>query len=254
MKSGNLYSEHPLVSIVTPAYNVEAYLEDTLKSVLSQTYNNWQMLLVVDSHSSDKTLEIAQKFSREDARIQVFHNPHSPRGVAENRNAAIAAAQGELIAFLDSDDLWLPTKLERQVAHIMQRNAKISYHSFTPLLQGQRGKIRRAVKTVTANDLLKDNVLSCISVMASAPLIKQHQFKNTPHEDLVFWLEILKDHQAEPLDDSLAFYRVRSDSRSGNKIHSALWRWQLYRQQGFSLFSSVRYMMFYIFNSLAKRI
>lgn len=254
MKSRNLYSEYPLVSIVTPAYNVEAYLTQALNSVLSQTYQNWEMLLVIDSHSSDKTLEIAQNFSREDTRIRVFHNSNSPRGVAENRNIAIAAAKGELIAFLDSDDLWLPRKLELQLAHIMQRNAKISYHSFTPLHQEQPGKIRRAVKTVTATDLLKDNVLSCISVMAYAPLIKQHQFTNTPHEDLVFWLEILKDHQAEPLADSLAFYRVRSDSRSGNKIRSAFWRWNLYRHQKLSFLSSVRYMMFYVFNSLAKRI
>ncbi len=254
MKSETLYSEYPLVSIVTPAYNVEAYLEDTLKSVLLQTYKNWEMLLIVDSHSSDKTLEIAQRFSREDVRIRVFYNAKAPGGVAENRNTAISAAKGQLIAFLDSDDLWLPRKLELQLAHIMQRNAKISYHSFTPLHEDRQGKVRRALRTVKANDLLKDNVLSCISVMAYAPLIKQHQFKNTPHEDLVFWLEILKNHQAEPLGDSLAFYRVRSNSRSGNKFHSALWRWHLYRNLGFSLISSARYMMFYIFNSLAKRI
>ena len=110
----------PLVSIITPAYNSERFITETIESVLSQTYTNWEMLIAVDAGTTDSTIEIIQKFNKKDSRVKLVHIPNA-RGVSLSRNTAIEKAQGQYIAFLDSDDLFLPQKLEKQI-QFMEKN------------------------------------------------------------------------------------------------------------------------------------
>lgn len=108
---------HPLISIVTPFFNGRAYLRETIESVVQQSYTNWELLLI-DDGSSDNGEEIAKSYSGNfPGKIFYFeHDGHANKGASASRNLGIAQSRGELVAFLDSDDLWLPEKLEKQVA------------------------------------------------------------------------------------------------------------------------------------------
>lgn len=103
----------PLVSVIMPAYNAEKYIEEAVSSVLSQTYKNWE-LLILDDCSSDCTAEIAEYFASLDTRIRLLRNPQN-MGVAKTRNRGFDIAKGEWIALLDSDDVWHSDKLEKQL-------------------------------------------------------------------------------------------------------------------------------------------
>lgn len=109
------------VSVVIPAYNAERYLEETVRSVLAQTYQDFE-IIIVDDGSKDGTVALANRLAKEDPRITVLRNPRN-QGVAETRNHGIRQATGTYIALLDSDDVWAPAKLEKQLACLTRRNA-----------------------------------------------------------------------------------------------------------------------------------
>ena len=114
----------PVVSILTPVYNASLYLDDCVESVIAQTYQNWE-LLIIDDGSTDDSLQRAMKWAERDQRIKVFHHPHNKnKGVSATRNLGIRHAKGKYIALLDSDDLWLPEKLEKQIS-VMERDPEL---------------------------------------------------------------------------------------------------------------------------------
>ena len=121
-----------LVSIVMPSYNCEQYIEASIKSVISQSYKNWE-LLIVDDHSTDRTVDIIRSFKNE--RIKLFRNEVNS-GAAISRNLALREAKGKWIAFLDSDDLWLPTKLEEQLQFMSDNNYGFSYTDYRVVTNG----------------------------------------------------------------------------------------------------------------------
>ncbi|WP_374032747.1 glycosyltransferase family 2 protein [Bdellovibrio bacteriovorus] len=119
-----------LVSIVTPAYNAQAFISATIDSVLAQTYSNWEHLIVIDCNSKDRTEEIVQEYARKDPRVKCIKSPLA-KGAAANRNTALAMAKGTFIAFVDADDLWVPQKLEKQLAFMEKNNYDFTYTAFT---------------------------------------------------------------------------------------------------------------------------
>lgn len=246
----------PLVSIITPAYNSEKYLSAAINSVVAQTYSNWELLLIVDSKSSDNTLNIATEASRTDSRIKVVQDP-SCRSLNTNRNKGLDLALGTYIAFLDSDDRWLPPKLATQVAAMLDRKLDISYHSFEVIDEdgAHCGPVRHAKYDVGYNDLLKNNCIGCLTVMVRKEFIGTKRMYDIRHEDLHFWLQLLQEGgTASPLSKPLAEYRVRKNSVSENKFQCAIWRWQLYRKLGLSKIQSLYYMLLYIVFAVYKRI
>lgn len=248
--------QEPLVSIVTPAYNAEMYLSETIESVIAQTYQNWEMLIVIDNKSSDKTQLIAQDASLKDSRIKVIKDILCS-SISANRNRAIEEANGSFIAFLDSDDRWLPKKLELQIKMMMEQNVNISYHSFDIIGEnGQnKGATRIAKYDVSYHDLLKNNCMGCLTVVVRRSFIRNTRMMQIRHEDLHFWLQLLQGgHYAKPLPQSLAEYRIRKDSISENKLQCAIWRWQLYRNIGLSLSKSTYYMILYVIFAFYKRV
>lgn len=247
--------QEPLVSIVTPAYNAELYLDDAINSVIAQTYQNWEMLVVIDNKSSDKTQLIAETASAKDSRIKVIKDS-SCSSVSANRNRAIEMANGTFVAFLDSDDRWLPKKLELQIHMMTDQNINISYHSFDVIDESGLSKksTRLAKYEVGYHDLLKNNCMGCLTVVIRKSFIKNTRMMQVRHEDLHFWLQLLRDgHSAKPIPDSLAEYRIRKNSISENKFQCAIWRWKLYRNMDFSMARSAYYISLYVIFAIYKR-
>lgn len=246
------------VSIICPVYNVEKYLDATISSVLAQTYSHWELLLIIDANSSDQSLSLAHKWAQQDSRILVLQSP-AYMGVANNRNQGILKATGDYIAFLDSDDLWLPQKLEKQILFMTTHTLEFSYHSYQQIdPSGQLlPLIRQAPKYINYNSLLKTNAIGCLTVMVRSSLIKRHAFNpNVPHEDFLLWLELLKQiPQAQGLSEVLAHYRVLPQSRSSNKKHAAQDRWTIYRNiLRLNIWVSLYYFMHYSLTALGQRL
>ncbi len=247
-----------LVSIICPVYNAERFVDETIRSVLNQTYSNWELLLIVDAKSSDQALFICKNWQLRDPRIQVLEGPTN-LGVANNRNNGIQAAKGEFIAFLDSDDVWLPEKLERQTSFMLKNRVEFSCHTYGQMAPDSSPLplIRHCPPEITYVDLLKSNVIGCLTVMVRTSVIKQFSFNPLlPHEDFVLWLEILrKIPKAYGLDEKMALYRVLPQSRSGNKKQAALDRWNLYRQVlKLSFLETLYYFVSYAFKAVIQRV
>jgi len=245
-----------LVSIIMPLYNCQEFIVDSIQSVLSQTYQNWE-LIIVDDLSTDNSFSVTQKIIKSDSRIQL-HQMKKNSGVATVRNYAIDRAKGEYVAFLDCDDLWLPQKLEKQISFMRENSFLFSFTAFEPINESNTEK--RGVNAVPAvldyKGLLKETVIGCLTVMYNSKKIGKCHFDTTlgKHEDYQCWLEILKKiPHAGGLNESLAYYRVRGDSLSSNKFKAASYVWKIiYRYQKLPFLTSVYYFSNYAVKALVK--
>ena len=204
-----------IVSIITPVYNAESFLEDTVNSVLKQTYQDWEMILI-DDCSTDKSREIMEKLALMDDRIVPIYSEVN-EGVANSRNKGIEKAKGRYIAFLDSDDLWKPNKLEEQVKFMKSKDIAFSFTGYEFINEdGERlGKIISIPSKVTYNELLKYNCIGCLTVMIDKKKVDKIEMPKLKHEDFITWLSILKkDIDAYGINENLASYRKRTGSVS----------------------------------------
>lgn len=222
----------PLVSIVMPAYNAEKYIENAVQSIQRQTVASWE-LIVVDDCSTDATAAIVNCLASEDARIHLVRNS-SNIGVAESRNTGLKLCTGKYVALLDSDDLWLPDKLERQIDRLEETGADIVYCSYA--IVDRFGK-PRCKDFIVPEELdfqlaLIKSVMSCSTTMFTREIAQNYSFPSKYyHEDLALWLTLLKDgKKAVGISDVLASYRVQDDSRASNKVRSAYNRWVVYHK------------------------
>lgn len=250
-------SNPSLVSIICPVYNAELYLEETIQSVISQSYSHWELLVIMDANSIDQSLVLAKKWSQKDPRIKVLESATN-LGVAHNRNYGIQEAKGDFIAFLDADDLWLPQKLEKQVLFMETRSIDFSCHSYQQInIHGERlSLIRRVPPRIDYFDLLKSNRIGCLTVMVRSSLLKKFSFKpQLPHEDFLLWLELLQQTPSYGIDEVLGLYRVMPQSRSSNKKQAALNRWLIYRKiLKLNLIKSIYYFIHYASMAAHQRI
>jgi len=219
-----------IVSIVTPSFKSENYLGATIESVLSQSFSDWEML-IVDDCSPDNSNHLVEEYAAKDVRVKLLRLDENS-GPAVARNTAIQAAQGRYIAFLDSDDLWFPDKLEKQLAFMKKNDVAFSYTAYEKIDENGLvvGKVNIPAK-VSYRDLLKVCSVGCLTAIYDTerlgkvymPLIRKRQ-------DVGLWLRILKDIQyAYGLDEVLAQYQLRADSISANKLNAAGYTWRLYR-------------------------
>lgn len=245
-----------MVSIVTPVYNAERFLEETILSVLNQTYENFELILVNDC-SKDSSINIIEKFMKKDTRIKLI-NLKENGGAARARNIGIQAANGKYLAFLDSDDLWKYEKLEKQVNFMEQNKVVFSYSSYEMINEaGEKlDKIVKCKDVITYKDLLRYNKIGCLTVMIDISIIKNLQMEYINHEDYATWLKILKKgYNAYGIDKSLALYRKRDDSLSGNKLKAAKWTWNIIRNvEKTPLLKSIFYFNIYTFINIKKHI
>lgn len=224
---------NPLVSIITPCYNAERTIADTIESVLSQTYENWEML-VVDDCSTDSSPIIIHRYADSDKRVLYFKTDKPSGSPAKPRNIGLDKAKGELVAFLDSDDLWLPEKLMLQITYMLSDNSAITYSYYEKITwDGKREN--RLVKTrhkSSYNSLLRSNSIPCLTSMIRKEAIGDTRFKEIPQEDFCFWLDLLKKgHTAKNICQNTALYRESNKSRSANKFDMFKGFWNVIRGQ-----------------------
>lgn len=221
-----------LVSIITPSYNSIPYIKYTIESVLSQTYKEWEMI-IVDDCSTDKSVHYIEGLCKKDKRIKLFANKTN-LGAAETRNKAINEASGEYIAFLDSDDLWKENKLELQLKFMKERNSCFSYTMYD-WIDEESKQLRSAFDLplkVNYWETIKHNKIGCLTVIFKKSCFDSYMMPNIRNrQDFGLWLKLLKQCEyAECLPVNLASYRIRKNSISRNKVKLVKYHWNLYRK------------------------
>ena len=220
-----------LVSIIMPSYNTEKYVAESIESVLSQTYSNWE-LIIVDDNSTDNTDKIIERFLG-DKRIKFFRNDNNC-GAAYTRNRAMMEAKGKWIAFLDSDDLWLPEKLEKQIHFMTENDYDFSYTVYSEIdLNGKETGITiYGPKKITKKLFFDYCWPGCLTVMYNADKIGLIQIVDIKkNNDYAIWLKVCKRADCYLLKEKLAFYRRgRAGSVSTNSMWTMLaWHYKLFR-------------------------
>ncbi|SHI53241.1 glycosyltransferase family 2 protein [Lutispora thermophila] len=243
-----------LVSIITPCYNAEKYIKDTIESVLNQDYYNWE-LIIIDDCSSDNSKLIVEEYMKIDKRIKLISLDRNS-GVAVARNTGINAANGRFIAFLDSDDLWYSNKLSKQV-YFMKKNNYYFTHTGYELINNEGVRLNKVIRIpeeLNYEEMLKGNSIGCLTVMLDRSVLKKIEMPNIKHEDYATWLDITKSGIiAHGLDENLALYRKSKNSLSSNKLKAALWTWNIFRnRQKLSFIKSIKCFSLYIVRSLKK--
>ena len=221
-----------LVSVITPAFNCGEFIAETITSIQSQTYSNWEMI-IVDDCSTDGTRSVVEAFAKEDDRIR-YHCLEVNSGAAVARTKAMEFAQGEYMAFCDSDDLWLPEKLERQLEFMRSNHHAFSCTSYVQI--DETGRILdRVVKTIEKTDynrLLLDCPVGNSTVMYNVK--KMGKFKVPDirkRNDDALWLQMLKKEKyIWGMPDVLMKYRIRRNSISSSKLALVKYHWKLYRE------------------------
>lgn len=221
----------PLVTVIMPAYNAERFLEEAVASVVNQTVTDWELLILEDC-AKDGTLALAQALAARDSRITVLPNKEN-MGVARTRNRGFDLARGKYVALLDSDDVWHPEKLEKQIARLEETGADLSYTSYAIVdVEGNKCKADYLVpEVVTYKSQLTKNAIGCSTVMLRGTLLDQYRFATDYyHEDYVLWIQLLRDgHKAAGCREILTDWRYVENSRSFNKVKAAKNRWRIYR-------------------------
>ncbi len=211
-----------LVSIIMPSFNTASYINKSIESVLAQTYKNWE-LLIVDDCSTDNTDEVVESYLK-DPRVKYFKN-HENSGAALTRNRALREAKGEWIAFLDSDDLWLPNKLEKQLRFMVENGYVFSYHDYEKIDEsGNRLDIHvSGPKIVTKRKMYHYGYPGCLTFVYSAKAIELIQIKDIKkNNDYAILLQVCKKAKCHLLKENLALYRVRKKSISHDKLSKKL--------------------------------
>lgn len=219
-----------LVSIIMPSYNTAPYIEETIQSVLNQTYTNWEMI-IVDDYSTDNTDEVLSRIS--DSRIRIFKNDRNS-GAAVSRNRALCEAKGQWIAFLDSDDLWMPEKLEKQISFMEKNGYSFSYTNYEEIdVYGNKtGVSVTGPKKITKTGMFNYCWPGCLTVMYNAEQIGKIQIADIKkNNDYAMWLKICKKADCYLLNECLSLYRKgRVGSVSSHSIKTMIgWHYKLYR-------------------------
>lgn len=243
------------VSIITPLYNSESFIAETIQSVISQTYNNWEML-IIDDCSKDKSSEIVKTYKSLDERIKYFKTDFPSGSPTKPRNIGVEKANGRYIAFLDSDDLWEQNKLETQLRVLEDESVAIVFSNYQKINeQGiQNNRVIKAPKIVDYQKLLKGNVIACCTCVYDSSKTGKLYFNNQGHEDYALWLEILKKgYFAKNTGLVSAKYRVRNASISSNKYKVIFWIYNIYRQnERMSIIKSIYYSFLTLSRSFFK--
>jgi teichuronic acid biosynthesis glycosyltransferase TuaG len=221
-----------LVSIITPAYNAERFIGETIRSVQAQDYDDWEML-IVDDGSSDNTCAIVRDLATSDSRIRLMVAHEHGRPWAA-RNLALIQARSRYVAFLDSEDIWLPHKLSTQMACMKEHKAGLVYSAYEIIDENGDvlGKPVRVPATLDYHGVLKNTIIACLTVLVDREQSGPLKMLPLPQqEDLSLWCRILKRGVVTyGVQEVLARYRVVRGSASRNKIRSALHMWKFYRR------------------------
>ena len=221
-----------LVSIITPAFNSEKFITETIMSVLHQTYQDWEMI-IVDDCSTDKTAEIIRSFQVKESRIIYLTNEIN-KGAAFSRNLALKNAKGKWIAFLDSDDVWHPEKLEKQIKFMTENNYHFSYTNYSEIDKNsnEKGVILTGPKIITRHKMLAYCWPGCLTVIYDAEFVGLIQTIDIRiNEEYALWINVSKKTDCYLLDENLAKYRRHSNSLSHQSYFKLIkWHYLMFRK------------------------
>ncbi len=245
--------EKLLCSVVMTVYNAEKYLRAAIDSVLAQTEKNFELIIVNDC-STDSSEEIVKSYT--DERIRYFKNEKNLK-VSKTRNFGVAQAKTNLIAFIDSDDVWLETKLEKQLKLINETGTRICYGpcGFIDDDGTLLNRVFDVPKSVNFKRLLKQNVITPSLSMFDKTLLEKYPFEaDSVHEDFVATLKMLKGENltAYSVDEPLILYRLTNNSKSRNKFKSMVMTYKSYKLVGLNIFQRLYNLPFYVINGLKK--
>lgn len=244
------------VSIITPAFNSAKLIGETIESVIAQTYQNWEMLIVIDQGTQDNTADVVRKYSQTNPQIRLLEIKNQ-RGISLSRNLALREASGQYVAFLDSDDLWLPLKLERQLAVMRESKAAFSCAGYRRInLENTKlGQLILPPERQNYFSVLGNNLISCPTVVIDQIKTGPLTMAEFAHEDYILWLSILRrGFECVGVQEDLARYRIVPNSRSMNVNRSGS-RWQVYREfEKLSVIKSAFHFAVYAVTAITKRI
>lgn len=219
-----------LISIVMPSYNTGKFIEETINSVMAQTYKNWE-LLIVDDCSTDNTDVVVSTFK--DHRIRYFKNECNT-GAAISRNLALREAKGRWIAFLDSDDIWLPEKLEKQIAFMKVNKYNFSYTKYSEIDEHSHSLniLVSGPKRITKRRMYNYCWPGCLTVMYNSDVVGLTQIADIKkNNDYAMWLRVCQKTDCYFLDEELARYRKRNGSISRQRIETMIgWHYKLWHE------------------------
>lgn len=245
----------PLVSIITPSYNSEKFISETIQSVQNQTYQNWEMI-IVDDCSTDRTVTIVNEILRNEPRIKFFSLSKN-QGPAKARNIAIQNAQGNYMTFLDADDIWFTDFIQNSINTINKTGIHFVFSSYRRSNENLEFVYSDFIvpEKVSYEDILKTNSISCLTAFID---IKKLGKKTMPEirkrQDMGLWLKYLKEIPfAYGIKEPKAIYRIRKNSLSRNKKNLLKYQWQFYREvEELSFFQSVYYMLHWMYRGFIK--
>jgi teichuronic acid biosynthesis glycosyltransferase TuaG len=243
-----------LVSIIVPAYNAELTISDAIRSVVGQSHRDWEML-IADDCSKDETRAIVADWATREPRIRLLALDKNA-GPALARNACLSQAKGDWFAFLDSDDYWLPQKLEKSIAFAKANDAALVFTAFRRISPdgSTTGRLIEAPATLTYGQLLGNTAIATSTVLVNAKVAGDLRVEDSYYDDFVRWLLILKrGHKAHGLNEDLMRYRVVKGSVSNNKWRSARKVWFTLRHiEKLGLLRSAWHFARYALNGLVK--
>lgn len=247
------------VSVIMPAYNCEKFIKHTIQSVQAQTYSDWELIIINDA-STDNTMQEAQKYASEDERIKVLDMPQNS-GVSICRNYGISQAQGQYIAFLDSDDLWSKHKLSKQVAFMEDKGAALSHTSYA--FMNEDGELKTSGKVDVDEEVdlaryMKTTQIGMSSVMIDRKQISEIKFPEDRElcEDARVWMGYLREGKKfHGLNEVLTLYRVRDKQLSKNKLKMARNTLKRYwNEKNLPAYARLYYFLNYACNGVEKRL
>lgn len=249
-----------MISIVTPVYDAEAFIRQTMEMVQAQSYKDWELLLI-DDGSKDGSCRVIEEYLKEkpDDRIRLIKKEKN-EGAALSRNRGIKEAKGRYLAFLDADDIWLPNKLEAQMEFMKREDAAFvfSAYEFGDENANPTGKIVHVPDTLTYKKALSRTVIFTTTVLLDTQKIPKDfiYMPNVPSEDSATWWQILRNgYVARGMDEVLAIYRRPAKSLSSNKVKAIGRIWYLYRKvEKLSLFTSCIAFAGWAYRATVRRI
>jgi teichuronic acid biosynthesis glycosyltransferase TuaG len=251
-------NKSPLVSIITATYNAENYIQETYQSIYDQCYSNWEWV-VTDDYSNDQTLNLLFEIAAKDSRVLVAQNSFNA-GSAVTRNNSIDRCSGDLLAFLDADDTWIPHKLSAQV-NFMRDQIEFSFTAYEIIQENGEPLGQTVDRSLNGSFgyeemLRKKATLGCSTVMIRRSLIDSIRMPDIRRgQDYAFWLMILRQgNRAHVLNSVLTQYRITPNSVSRNKLKKSIAQWKIYRNlEGIEFLKSVQLFCHYAWNAVFRR-
>lgn len=247
-----------MISIVVPVHNAEKFLEETIKSVMAQTYTDWELLLV-DDCSKDASKTIASGYEAMDKRIRLIALEENV-GAAKARNVGIKESKGAYLAFLDADDIWVKEKLERELKFMKEKQAAFVFsgYEFADEQAVGTGKIVKVPETINYKQALKNTTIFTSTVLFDRSKIDKELLlmPDVKSEDTATWWQILKTGiEAYGLNENLVLYRRSANTLSSNKFEAIKRIWYLYRKvEKLNIFSSCYNFIGYAVRAVLRRV